>query len=240
MPSRLPGRANSTPTMIAFDYGAAQETSILTVSVRHGKVSTVEVKSTYLHGHDQGQRFRVLEQDLPWVPRLAQRVQSSLLQSGRLGIGDDLAILDMVQLFLLVVSLIFLDGLHRGDIVMGKGERFGRSESGVQRRGTRISIIAFSSFDRVIWTSTGETPRDDSTISRGRDVVSLYRTAHKRDRYEQLRSISPCSVAFSRNVRPNAASRAIQEDLGVFLRSITFHLVHLAVAASASPRSCIT
>jgi hypothetical protein len=47
-------------------------------------------------------------------------------------------------------------------------------------------------------------------------------------------------VAFSRNVRPNAASRAIQEDLGVFLRSITFHLVHLAVAASASLRSCIT
>lgn len=91
IPSRLPGRENSTPTMIAFDCDAARVCQTIIETNRFCSGGP-----TYLYGHDQGQRFRVLEQDLPWVPRLAQRVQSSLLQSGRLGIGDDLAILDVV------------------------------------------------------------------------------------------------------------------------------------------------
>jgi hypothetical protein len=96
IPSRLPGRENSTPTMIAFDCNAARICQIISVKVSHEIKRFYSGGSTYLHCHDQGQRFRVLEQDLPWVSRLAQRVQSSLLQSGRLGIGDDLAILDVV------------------------------------------------------------------------------------------------------------------------------------------------
>ena len=96
IPSRLPGRENSTPTMIAFDCDAARVCQIIIVKVYNEINRFCSGGPTYLYGHDQGQRFRVLEQDLPWVPRLAQRVQSSLLQSGRLGIGDDLAILDVV------------------------------------------------------------------------------------------------------------------------------------------------
>lgn len=90
------------------------------------------------------------------------------------------------------------------------------------------------------------------TISGLRDVVSLCRTAHKRGRYEQLRSVSPCLWRFHKEAqrasaalavstrRPRAFSQFDHGPLGdAALASLKSILDHLSECGTMIPLGCV-